>query len=365
MKKFIAPLLAASLLLTSGCASMLERSYTSSKTHQDYYSVTEDASTLRAETYQGLVSSVLYFVNEHSTQGTIRLYNYTGDVESDLSNACDEVRLEDPLGAFVIRSLTYQYTRILTYYEVDIRIAYSRSSQAAADIQSVSGLSGLRQELARTVANFRTQTVVRSSYFSGDAQFVEDLFWLAYYSAPAIAEPPTVSVSLYPENGTQRIIEVLVKWPFTAEEQADYARQLEEAAILLSDAAPPAGEAFTLAELTGQLRAVAVPDPAGQSTALAALTGQPVDDTGLLLSMEFLCRQAGIEAAAVAGTFNEEPVLWLTVAVEDGYRHLLPQTLYPDAEDLPLYTDDDLTQLGYVWPAGLHPACQDHAADSE
>lgn len=367
MKKCIALLLAGLLLSLSGCASMLERTYTSSTTHQDYYSVAEDPSVLRAETYQGLVNSILYFVNEHSTQGTIRLYNYTGDVESDLSSACDEVRQEDPLGAFAVRSLTCEYTRILTYYEVSVRISYSRSSQVVSNIQSISGLSGLRQELSRTVTNLRTQTIVRAAYFSGDAQLIEDLFWLAYYSTPTIAALPDLTISLYPETGTQRIIEISVDWQSTAAEQADYARQLEETATLLLNAAPAAGESYTLPELAGLLRAVAVPDPEGESTALAALSGLPVNDTGLLLAMEFFCRQADVEVTAVSGTLEEEPVLWLIVATENGYRHLLPEALYPDpdltAGDLALYTDDALILLGYAWPEGLHPVCTDYAGN--
>lgn len=360
MKKYIVLLLALALALNSGCAAMLERGSASAATHQDYYSVTDDASILRAETYQGLVNSILYFVNEHSTQGTVRLYNYTGDVESDLASACDEVRLEDPLGAFAIRTLSCDFTRILTYYEVSVHITYSRSAQALADIQSISGLSGLRQELARMVSGLRTQMVVRASYFSGDAQLIEDLFWLAWYSTPSISGRPEITVSLYPETGTQRIIEVTASWPSGSEEQADYARRLDEAATLLLDATPPAGEAYTLSELTGLLQAAVVPDPAGQSTALAALTGQPVNDTGLLLALEFLCQAAGIEVTAVSGTLSGAPALWLIVSTASGYRHLLAASLYPDVGEPALYTDDALAQLGYVWPDGLHPACTDY-----
>lgn len=136
----------ATALTLSGCTAMLERSYVSSATHLDY-SVTEDSSILRVENYQGLVNALLYFVNQHSTNGTLRLYNYAGDVESDLERACNEVMTEDPLGVFSVRSMKYDSTRILTYYEVDVRIVYSRSAQVVSSIQSVAGLSGLRGEL--------------------------------------------------------------------------------------------------------------------------------------------------------------------------------------------------------------------------
>ena len=98
MNKRILPLVLCAALLLSGCSAMLERGHETITTHVDY-AVTEDESILRAETYQGLVNAMLYFVNGHRAQGTIRLYNYTGDVEADLANARDEVMYEDPLGA--------------------------------------------------------------------------------------------------------------------------------------------------------------------------------------------------------------------------------------------------------------------------
>lgn len=355
MKKQIA-LLLSGLLLLSGCSSMLERSYSSSASHMEY-AVTEDSSSLRAETYQGLVSSIMYFVNEHSSQGSIRLYNYTGDVESDLANACDEVRQADPLGAFAVRTLTYEYTRILTYYEVDIRISYRRSAQAVADIQSVSGLSGLRHELSQTVAGLRGKTVVRASYFSGDAQLIEELFWLAYYGNPLSSQPPAITVALYPETGTQRIIEVNADWHTTSAEQTEYALLLAEAASQLMDGAPPAGDGYTLDQLAGLLRGTAVPDPGGASTALAALTGEPADAAGLMLAMEFLCQEAGIDVTAAIGACGDDPALWLITAVDGGYRHLLPEALSAPGPGLTLYTDAELAELGYTWTDGLYPAC--------
>ena len=90
MKKRISALLLALALALplSGCTAMLERGHETVSTHVDY-AVMEDDSVLRAESYQGLVNAILYFVNGRYIRGTIRLYNYTGDVEGDLANARD------------------------------------------------------------------------------------------------------------------------------------------------------------------------------------------------------------------------------------------------------------------------------------
>ncbi|MEG2000190.1 MAG: hypothetical protein RR053_02185, partial [Evtepia sp.] len=85
------------LLMLTGCAPVLNRSYTSITPHTQFSD--EDADVLRAENYQGLVSAVLHLVSGAESKGVIRLYNYPGAAESDLDAACLEVTQQDPLGA--------------------------------------------------------------------------------------------------------------------------------------------------------------------------------------------------------------------------------------------------------------------------
>ena len=372
-KRVLSLVLSLALLPLPGCAAMLERGHETITTHVDY-AVTEDESVLRAETYQGLVSAMLYFVNEHRRGGTIRLYNYTGDVEADLANARDEVMYEDPLGAFSIHGFTYDLTPILTYYEVELRITYSRTAQEVDSLREVTGLAGVRQELKRLVAGQEGSAAFLASYFSGDKELVKQLLYLACMNAPELAAHHDwnywpMSISLYPEAGTRRIIEVKLP-PFVADEMEDerqYAQELETAAAAALEAAPPAGEAYTLEELAAIVRAAhGGLDMHGSCVPLGALTGEPAQKTGLLLAMEYLCQQCGIEVEYVAGD-------WLIVGTPEGYRHLLPQSLYrtedgaepgETAPSLPLYTDQELTEMGYEWPEALHPACEDYAGSA-
>lgn len=378
MKKRILALILCVTLPLSGCSAMLERGHETVSTHVDY-AVTEDESILRAETYQGLVNAVLYFVNGHRSGGTIRLYNYTGDVEADLLNARNEVMYEDPLGAFAVRSLEYDTTRILTYYEVELRITYSRTSTEVHGLREVIGLAGVRQELSRLVTGQGEYAAFLTAYFSGDRELVEQLLELACLSAPELFRHHDINVktiSLYPETGTRRVVEVKLGWSqgadTVAEEERDYAQQLETAAAALLESNPPKGEQYTVEELAAIVRAAnGGPDVHGTPLALYALSGEPASDMGLLMAMEYLCRQCSIEAEPVSGSAG----LWLIVATPEGYRHLLPQGLYPaegaeepGEEPAPpeklLYTDQELVELGYVWPEALHPACEDYAAQA-
>lgn len=390
MKKRIFALALCCLLLCPGCAAMLERNYSSSAAHVDY-SGTEDSSILRAESYQALVNSLLYFVGEHAGGGIIRLYNYTGNVEADLARACSEITEEDPLGSFAVSSIDYESTRILTYYEVKFRILYQRTAVEVAEIRAVSGQSGIRQELQRITDNYLTHSTMRTAYFTGDPTLVSQLFWLSFYGTPAVAlEAPEFSAVFYPEEGTQRILDLNIKWPVTGDELAEYSRSLSEAAASLFAAHAPSDTAYTIQELAGLVRGTVAYDPSGSQTALSALKGEAVNDLGMLLALEFLCQQQGIEVSVVSDTSGAQ--MWLIVATPSGYRHLLPRDLRPDSEvqpdpklpeapedteapqepesaepaeaplwQLPLYTDEELAALGFEWPRELHPACVDYS----
>ena len=368
---------------------MLERGHVTSTDHVDY-AIEEDESILRAESYQGLVNSMLYFVNGHRSGGTVRLYNYAGDVDADLAAARAAV-LDDPVGAYAVRVLNYKSTRILTYYEVELTIAYSRSAEEVSAIPEVNGLAGVRQELTRLVEEQQSSAVFLASYFSGGEELVEQLLNLACFSAPELFRHHDISVtniSLYPETGTRRVIEVKLGWSVSAEqvaeEEQDYARELEAAAAALLEANPPEGEeGYTVEELAAIVRAAnGGYDWYGVQNALGALSGEPAQTDGVLLAMEYLCQQCGIEVMPVFGEGDD----WLIVATPDGYRHLLVESLYresplligedgedpepsgdPDEDEEPegftrLYTDEELAELvsgdyHWEWDRTLYPAC--------
>ena len=393
MKKRLLCLALCCVLLCSGCTAMLERNYSSSAAHVDY-SGTEDSSILRAESYQALVNSLLYFVGEHIGGGIIRLYNYTGNVEADLARACNEITEEDPLGSFAVRSIDYESTRILTYYEVKFRILYQRTAVEVAEIRAVSGQSGIRQELKRITDSHLPHSTMRTAYFSGDSSLVSHLFWLSFYGSPASAvEAPEFSAAFYPESGTQRILDLKIGWPLSSDELEEYGNALHQAATALIPDDPPADTGYTIQDLASMLREVVVYDPSGSHTALDALSDIPANDLGILLALEYLCQQQGIEVSVVSDTTGTQ--MWLIVSTPSGYRHLLPRDLRPDAPEqpepdpeptedliepgvpadpdtqpveepaplwqLPLYTDEELAALGFEWPRELHPACVDYS----
>ena len=247
-------------------------------------------------------------------------------------------------------------------------------------IPEVTGLAGVRQELNRMVSEGGRSAAFLASYFPGDGAQVEQLLRLACCGGPGLyrhhqsigfggeqEHSGGISVSLYPETGARRIIEVKLELPSAAKTDEDaYTAQLDKAAFALLEEHPPAGEGYTVEELAAILRGVSGPwDSEGSCLAFDVLNGEgeTVNDFALLMAMEHLCRRCGIAVEPVEGTQG----LWLIVDTPQGSRHLLPESLRPlpppeDGEepaepDCRLYTDRELTARGYEWATSLYPVC--------
>ena len=90
------------LALTTGCASLISREYTTVTPYVEQHTVEENEEALVAENYLSLKNAILSFVEDGMEHGVIRVYDYDGDVEADLAAATYEVSRADPLGAYAV-----------------------------------------------------------------------------------------------------------------------------------------------------------------------------------------------------------------------------------------------------------------------
>lgn len=218
MKRIILCALFLGCLLLSGCGSMLERSYTAVTPHESFSDEEENPSILRAETYQGLVSALLHLVSQGEQEGIIRLYQYisvTGSAASDVDQACLEVTQEDPLGAWAVDYIKYDVGQTTAYYEVSVKLAYTKTPAEIAQVISVTGSSAIAQELADLLPQQPTQIVFRISYFTGsDNEEIIRQAVLRAWDNQLLPLPPLadITVTLWPDQGQQRLAEIRLTW---------------------------------------------------------------------------------------------------------------------------------------------------------
>lgn len=358
MKKrlFALALICGLLLALPGCAAMLNREYSFSTPHTEY-PVSDKSAVLQAENYQGLVNAILYFVTEHKDTGIVHL-TYAQDearVDSDLAAACREICGEDPLGAYAVEDIQYTSQRMTAYYEVTVSITYAHSVEEVSAIVPVAGSSAIRQTVSAAMTAFADKCVFRVSYFTGDVLSLRQLVRQTWLDTPLALAGPKANITLYPNSGTSRIVEIALIWPQDAAALAEQSLRLEQRALELLEQADLSPENLTPELLLGILKDAAVYDPEGESTAYAVLVDGNGNALGFAQALRLLYQLTDLEATVVEGSLDGEKQFWLIVNTPDGYRHLDPTLSQP------IYaTDNDFTEAGYTWDINRYPACVEY-----
>lgn len=354
MRKIMCAVMAALMLLSTGCSSMLNRDYSSVTVHSATPTAEGDANTMRVQNYQELVNALIYLINQGEESGSIRYSGEEADFKKLMDEACLEVKQEDPLGAYAVDYIKYSVISIVGSYEADVQITYRRTREQVASIVDATGAAAIRSELSRALSSFDTEVVLRISYFEEDEAYIQQLVRQAYLSNPATAlDFPDAQVAMYPESGQQRIVEVTLTYHQSLQTLESWRNSLSREAERICQPLTELTIKEKLDGITGTLQSMGAYFAQGGSTAYDALLGGGGDSQGVALAFSLLCRQVGITCSVVDGQKNGQSHFWNVVQTASGYRHVdLSRT-----GSVTYNVDQTMTQQGYVWDTQQVPAC--------
>lgn len=211
MRLWMISSLAAVCLLT-GCASLLDRQYSTVEEHSSRYWESETAGTLRAESYQDVVNDLLLLIGQHTEDALLRLYNDDdGTTVADaLERAATEVQQETPMGAYAVEYITTENQRQRSYYEVTIHISYRRSLEQLQSVVNATSTSALPDLLNAAMESGKTELAVRVGYWGTDETEKVEQAVADVREQWGLAETESWTVSYYPETGRVGLIEFIM-----------------------------------------------------------------------------------------------------------------------------------------------------------
>lgn len=214
MKLRLIALLAAVCLLT-GCASLLDRQYSTSEPHSSKFWESEVAGTLRAENYQDIVNDLLLLIGEHRETATLRIYQFKGDlaVADVVERAALEVQQETPFGAYAVEYITSTGKEQRGYYEVQLQIGYRRTAEQMQSIVNATVPEALYSLLEDTLAFGRNELVVKMGYWAENGQERVENTIHQLRIDQGLEDSPGWTVNYYPEKGPVGLVEVLLDVP--------------------------------------------------------------------------------------------------------------------------------------------------------
>lgn len=236
--------LALAVCLLSGCASLLEREYSTAEPHSSKFWESEAADTLRAENYQDIVNDLLILIGEHAETATLRLYNFEDDltVADTLERATVEIQQETPLGAYAVEYITSASQPQRGYYEVTLQIGYRRTAEQIQAIVNATSPEAVASLLEAALDAGRTELAVRIGYWSEDGQQKVESAVLQLREERGLTETPMWLVYYYPATGRVGLLEFLLNPPEQPQETTEASLEADVELPETNDGEPPAEE---------------------------------------------------------------------------------------------------------------------------
>ena len=172
------PLALCLCLCLSGCAAMLERSYSFSELYVNRYWDTGAGDTLRAGTYQDLVNSLLMLVEQRAEEGVVR-YSARTRSYNEVYSAVTEVRQKTALGSYLLRSMLFRYDAGEDDCTITVQIAYREDAEDVGSLMLLSDSQSLVDLLRLTIREERDKLTARFSYDMprSDVTAAVESFW--------------------------------------------------------------------------------------------------------------------------------------------------------------------------------------------
>ena len=364
MRKCLCLFTALCLMLgAAGCGSLFGSEYYYSEPYREEASIGDGTET-EVRNYSTLKNAVLELIYAGESSGQFRFGSYTGSLIDDLAAVCHEIKTSTPIGAYAVEDISYDTSRIVSYYTADISIEYKKTADEIASVVSVSGLGELGSHILSVMENCGASTVVKIYSSAAGEEYICSFVSENYYSDPfLVAMEPSVSVEAYPDSGPERIYVIDFRYGASPQRLKEMSGELytrvSELAASLGD-----GEDINLAlrcaTHLSEMCENSTSTPAWPETAYGCIVEGSSQPLGLALGYKALCDRLGINCIVVRGEVNDgevTPHAWNIIELEDGYYHVDISRMPEGTMGAFLLSDKDIWG-DYVWDRAVYPACE-------
>ena len=361
-KRAAALLLAASLLLSLAGCGLFKKEYLSVTKYEDAVSANDSAAVDVAD-YAGITGAVETLVKSHRTVGRLRFAGYDGTLQTDLTQACQEVRNGYALAAYAVNYISTDLSRTASYYEAIVYISYRHTQSEIDAVRYLPAKSDLTAALDDTLSNLQTYTAFKLISPTITADEIRAAAVSAFCADPTgCVVQPELSVQIYPESGDLRFVEVELSYGWRTSELQKMKSMLLGRVSQLADGIGEAnGSKYARAVYDLTVKNCAYSQENAEalgSTAYGALVNGQADSRGLALAYSALCAKGSIECHVVDGTLNGAAHSWNIVLLGGAYYHVdVSANAALGLDGAFMRTDSEMKAQGYVWDAAASPVC--------
>lgn len=342
MGRLLAAVLAS--LLLAGCGWM-DGSYVSVEPHQVAVSQSDGGNVRTVSSYIELRNALIGMVDDGAAEGLFSLAEYPGEeVLEDMERSVDYVLYSYPLGAYAVEAVDYDIGTGLGASALSVDISYRKTREEIAAIRTVRRIEGAQDAVADAMDEFASRLVLQITLWQ-DTDFVAMVREYAAENPDRVMEVPGVAVTVYPDRGDTRVVELNFYYRTDREELRSMREQVQpvfsSAALYVTG---QASERTKYAQLHTFLTERFEYTMASSLTPSYSLLCEGVGDSKAFAQVyAAMCRRIGLQATVVSGELNGADHWWNRICIDGNWYHV---DLLESRQFGPK-TDEQMT--GYLW----------------
>ena len=350
-------------LVLSGCTAWPDGSYVSVKPHADA-GLLQDQTIREVKSYNQLNAALLNMVEQGKTKLTVSVEKYDKALlEPELKKAIHNVRNNNPIGAYAVEDIVYEFGVTSGMSALSVTVEYNNNQSKIEKMRLVRNMDAVYMAIRQSMESCASELVLRISGYH-DTDYTEIINEYAAKHPSSVMEIPQITVNVYPETGSYRVLEMLFSYQNTKESlksMQSYVQPLFDASTLYVSV-----EESTLSRYSVLYTFLMEKNHYKQETSLTpaySLLRHGVGDSrAFAIVYEEMCRRAGLECMTVSGTRAGEQWYWNIICDEGVYYHLdLLQSHRQGG--FALWADENMD--GYVWDYSAYPVCGQQESPDE
>ena len=351
MKK-LAFLLALCLLL-SGCGSWMNGSYSSVTPHK-IKDQPQEQSIPSVKNISQLKDVLSDLVEQGAETGRFSVEEYhSSALDSSMDMAIAEILQKHPIGAYALEGITYELGTTGGVSAVAVTLTYNRSAEEIRAIQSVTNTEQAQKRVTEALCNFDSGVVLRIGQYQ-ELDFSQTVESFAQANPDQVMEVPQVTVSVYPQDGLDRVVDVRFSYQ-TARDSLRTMRNYVEP-VFSSAALYVSSEEETDSVKYARLYTFLMERNDYQvntsiTPAYSLLRHGVGDSKAFAMVYAAMCRRAKLDCYLVSGTRQGSAWFWNIICEDGVYYHV--DVL--NGNGYVKYADAQMAD--YVWDYSAYPAC--------
>lgn len=322
MKRIIAALCVIPLLL-SGCAGWLDGSYQSVTPHAGSND-TNDTKNLTASDYTSLQKALSQLVLSGVHNGVISVAQYDPkNLTQDMDKAIEYALANDPLVAYAASKIGYELGTSAGQPAVAVTVNYRHDRSEVQSIVTVPSMFFVQEAIAIALNQCESSVALYVNNYTE----TDITKWIREYAdlhPNKVVECPAVTINLYPDTGTKRVLELEFTYKTdikTLQNMQNTLKQLFDAATLSVSSTNDTRQKFNqlYAFLAGrfdyQISTSITP-------AYSLLLSGIGDSKAFATVYAAMCTNAGLECYTITGTKADQTWYWNMVNINGNYYHI-------------------------------------------